>query len=65
MYSLRIHGGTASIAMIVKLRPHINILGLGNLRMSVYFQQIILPIQDDVSSAKNGHNYNDLTPFIS
>lgn len=65
MYLVPTHGDTASIAMIVKLRSHINILGLGNLRMSVYFQQIILPIQDDVSSAKNGHHYNDLTPFIS
>lgn len=55
MNSIPIHGGTASIAMIVKLRFHINILGVDNLRMSVYFQKIILLIQDDMSSAKNGH----------
>ena len=55
-------GGTVSIAMVVKLRAYINILGLGNSRMSVYFQQITRLIQDAMPSAKNGHNYSDLTP---
>lgn len=63
MCSVPILGSRASIAMVVKLRSHMNITGLDNLRTSVYFQQSILPIEDDVPSAKNRYNYNDLTPF--